>query len=222
MGSCWEHRKKSENGSFQANFGHFWLILALFLTFQSYNFDVFAYSGALLGVEWMTVQNFMEIVKTVSDNFEIFMKRSGEKKRHVCISSETFFPTPKNCQARWFTPLSVYLLLHKVNHSIRGEGQFRSNRYPEDDKVVDHCHWTRGMSFGSAHPECNLKWKTVIFIPVIAHISSKNDLHNDCLYIHKFKLRGKAEKLRWLRRRMKNTSPYPSKYLSEHTKTKMV
>ena len=44
----------------------------------------------------MTVQNFMKIVWTVFEKFEIFMKRSGEKKQHDCISSRKFFPTPKN------------------------------------------------------------------------------------------------------------------------------
>ena len=48
----------------------------------------------------MTVQNSMKIVWTVFEKFEIFMKRSGEKKtkkkRHDCISSRKFFPTPKN------------------------------------------------------------------------------------------------------------------------------
>ena len=42
----------------------------------------------------MTVQNFTKIVWTVFEKFEIFMKRSGEKK-HDCISSRKFFPTPK-------------------------------------------------------------------------------------------------------------------------------
>ena len=47
----------------------------------------------------MTVQNFVKIVWTVFEKFEIFMKRSGEKKQkkqHDCISSRKFFPTPKN------------------------------------------------------------------------------------------------------------------------------
>ena len=38
----------------------------------------------------MTVQNFMKIVWTVFEKFEIFMKRSGEKKQknqHDWISS---------------------------------------------------------------------------------------------------------------------------------------
>ena len=47
----------------------------------------------------MTVQNFMKIVLTVFEKFEIFMKRSGDKKRHDCISSRKFFLTPKNCSA---------------------------------------------------------------------------------------------------------------------------
>ena len=42
----------------------------------------------------MTVQNFVKIVWTDFEKFEIFMKRSGEKK-HDCISSRKFFPTPK-------------------------------------------------------------------------------------------------------------------------------
>ena len=47
----------------------------------------------------MTVQNVMKIVWTVFEKFELFMKRSGEKKQkkqHDCISSRKFFPTPKN------------------------------------------------------------------------------------------------------------------------------
>ena len=50
----------------------------MFLTFQSYDFDAFAHTGAPLGVEWL--QNFIKIVWTVFDKFEILMKRSGEKK----------------------------------------------------------------------------------------------------------------------------------------------
>ena len=39
----------------------------------------------------MTVQNFVKIVWTVFEKFEIFIKRSGEKKQHDCISSRKFF-----------------------------------------------------------------------------------------------------------------------------------
>ena len=48
----------------------------------------------------MTVQNFVKIVWTVFEKFAIFMKRSGEKKQHDCISSRKFFPTPKKCIKR--------------------------------------------------------------------------------------------------------------------------
>ena len=47
----------------------------------------------------MTVQNCVKIVWTVFVKFEIFMKRSGEKKQkkqHDCLSSRNIFPTPKN------------------------------------------------------------------------------------------------------------------------------
>ena len=43
----------------------------------------------------MTVENFMEIVWTVFEKFAIFTERSGEKKRHDCISSRQLVPTPK-------------------------------------------------------------------------------------------------------------------------------
>ena len=43
----------------------------------------------------LTVQNFMEVVWTVFERIEIFIERSGEKKRHDCISSQKFFTTPK-------------------------------------------------------------------------------------------------------------------------------
>ena len=67
----------------------------MFLTSQPYDFDAFAHTGGPFGCR-MTVQNFVKIVWTVFEKFEIFMKRSGEKKQHDCISSRKFFPTPKN------------------------------------------------------------------------------------------------------------------------------
>ena len=72
------------------------------------------------------------------------------------------------------------------------EGQFGIDRDLEDDKVVDHCHYS-GKFLGFAHPECNLKRKTVNFIPVMAHNLSNYDLHHVCLYIHKFKPGCKTE-----------------------------
>ena len=74
------------------------------------------------------------------------------------------------------------------------QGQFSIVRDLEDDKVVDHCHYS-GKFLGFAHPECapNLKRKTVNFIPVMAHNLSNNDLHHVCLYIQKFKPGWKTE-----------------------------
>ena len=43
----------------------------------------------------MTVQNFMKIVWKVFEKFEIFMKRSGENKRHDWITTRKIFRTPK-------------------------------------------------------------------------------------------------------------------------------
>ena len=42
MDSFWENRKKSKNGDFLAIFG---LILAMFLTFQPYDFNTIAHIG---------------------------------------------------------------------------------------------------------------------------------------------------------------------------------
>ena len=57
----------------------FALILAMFLTSQPYNFDAFCTRRGPFGCR-MTVQNFVKIVWTVFEKFEIFMKR-GEKKQ---------------------------------------------------------------------------------------------------------------------------------------------
>ena len=55
------------------------------------------------------------------------------------------------------------------------------------DKVLDHCHYG-GEFLGSAHNECNLKRKTLNFIPMLAHNLSNYDLH----LLFK-KLRGRME-----------------------------
>ena len=66
------------------------------------------------------------------------------------------------------------------------EDHFGLSRDVEDDKVVDHCQYS-GQFLGLAHPECNLKRRTFIFIAVIAHNLPCYDLHHACLYIHIFK-----------------------------------
>ena len=71
--------RKSNKVEKRQFFGFFWLIFAMFLTSQSYNFDAFAHAGGPFGCK-MIVQKFMEIVWTVFEKFEIFIERSGEKK----------------------------------------------------------------------------------------------------------------------------------------------
>ena len=72
------------------------------------------------------------------------------------------------------------------------EGQLGIDRDLEEDKVVNHCHYS-GKFLGFAHPVCNLKRKTLTFISVMAHNLSNYDLHHVCLYIHKFKSDCKIE-----------------------------
>ena len=72
------------------------------------------------------------------------------------------------------------------------EGQFGKHRDLEEDKFVNHCNYS-GKILCFAHPDCNLKMKTVNFIPVKAHNLSNYDLHHVCLHIHKFKSDCKIE-----------------------------
>ena len=81
----------------------------------------------------MTVQNFVKIVWTVFEKFEIFMKRSGEKKtkkkQHDCISSRKFFPTPKNFS---LTSTEVHRCLktsHDIQISLEMENDHMVNTY---------------------------------------------------------------------------------------------
>ena len=53
------------------------------------------------------------------------------------------------------------------------------------ERVVDHCHST-GKFLGFAHSKCNLKRRTVNYIPVVAHNSSNYDLHHICKSLHFF------------------------------------
>ena len=75
MDSFWENRKKSKNGCFLATFG---LILAV-SHIPAIRFWCLCTRRGPFGCR-MTVQNFVKIGWTVFEKFEIFMKRSGEKK----------------------------------------------------------------------------------------------------------------------------------------------
>ena len=57
--------------------------------------------------------------------------------------------------------------------------------FGEEAKVLDHCHHT-GNFLGLAHNECNLKRRTLNFIPVVAHNLSNYDLHHLCKELHHF------------------------------------
>ena len=57
--------------------------------------------------------------------------------------------------------------------------------FGEESKVLDHCHYT-GNFLGLADNECNLKRRTLNFIPVVAHNLSNYDLHHLCNELHHF------------------------------------
>ena len=59
-------------------------------------------------------------------------------------------------------------------------------------KVLDHCHYT-GKYLGYAHDQCNLKRRSINYIPVIAHNSSNYDIHHLCKNLHEFESQCKIE-----------------------------
>ena len=75
-------------------FGHFWANFGYVSHIPAILFWCLCTRRGPFGCR-MTVQNFVKIVWTVFEKFEIFMKSSGEKKQHDCISNRKFFPTPK-------------------------------------------------------------------------------------------------------------------------------
>ena len=77
----------------------------------------------------MTVQNFVKIVWTVFEKFEIFMKRSGEKKQHDCISSRKFFPTPKKLKVGPFG-IFQYPFCHKISETLKAP--FGRKNFPKN------------------------------------------------------------------------------------------
>ena len=55
----------------------------------------------------------------------------------------------------------------------------------ESERVLDHCH-ASGKFLGFAHSECNLKRRTVNYIPIFAHNVSNYDLHFICKNLKPF------------------------------------
>ena len=95
--------RKSKKVKKRLFFGHFWANFGYVSHIQAIQFRCLCTRRGPFGCR-MTVQNFVKIVWTVFEKFEIFMKRSGEKKQkkqHDCISSRKFFPTPKNVCSKY-------------------------------------------------------------------------------------------------------------------------
>ena len=62
----------------------------------------------------MTVEILFLFESYVFEKIEIFMKRSGEKKQHDCISSRKLFPTPKK-----FSELDASFVVYWLLYSLR-------------------------------------------------------------------------------------------------------
>ena len=58
-----------------------------------------------------------------------------------------------------------------------------SNNFADPRKVIHHCHLT-GHIFGVAHPECNLKARTVFFLMVFFHNLPRYDAHHIIKYLN--------------------------------------
>ena len=74
-----------------------WLILAIFLRSQSYEFDIIAHAGPPLCE--MTVLNYMKIAWTVFEKFEILIERSGEKSTTAQVVENVFRLLKKSTSA---------------------------------------------------------------------------------------------------------------------------
>ena len=57
--------------------------------------------------------------------------------------------------------------------------------FVDEVKVLDHCHYS-GAFLGYAHNQCNLKRRSINYVPVIAHNSSNYDIHHLCKSLHEF------------------------------------
>ena len=84
----WTVFEKSEKNRKMAVFGHFWANFGYVSHIQAIRFWCLCTRRGPFGCR-MTVQNFVKIVWTVFEKFEIFMKRSGEKTRAACAVKES-------------------------------------------------------------------------------------------------------------------------------------
>ena len=81
------------------------------------------------------MEKFVEALEKISHEFH-------QKKQSNRYYRDPVPERPKEAQLCWIC-----------------EGQFGINRDIEDDKVIDHCHYS-GKCLEFAHPECNLKRQT--------------------------------------------------------------
>ena len=121
-----------------------------------------------LGRSEKCMEKFVDALQKIAQ--EIHKKK--QNNRYFC---DTVPERPQEAQLCWIC-----------------ESEFGKNRDLEDDKLIDHCHYS-GKFLRFAHPKSNLKSQTVNFIPVMAHNLSNYDLHHVCLYIHEFKAGCKTE-----------------------------
>ena len=82
--------------------------------------------------------------------------------------------------------------MKQLNRNYTGSTQFSSDQcwiferdLAKSDRVLDHCHASAEF-LRFAHCKCNLKLRTVIYIPTSAHILSIYELHFICKNLHLF------------------------------------
>ena len=101
-----------------------------------------------------------------------------------------------NCMQRFVENLQklakdIYEM-KQLHRNYTGSPQFPSDQcwicekdLAESERVLDHCH-ASGKFLGFAHSKCNLKRRTVNYIPIFAHNLSNYDLHFICKHLHHF------------------------------------
>ena len=146
MDSFWENREKSKNGCFLAIFG---LILAMFLTSQPYDFDAFAHAGAPLGVEWLckiSWKSYGQFLRNLKFSWKGREKKT--KKQHDCISSQKFFPTPKNLlRVTFLNGLEKGFKLRRIHEKCRAAESLQCDHRLLGDCIICYPRTCFGIKF---------------------------------------------------------------------------
>ena len=82
--------------------------------------------------------------------------------------------------------------LHQTTSEVKACWICRLDFNAQDIKVLDHCHYS-AECLGWAHNTCNLKRRSLIFTPVVAHNLSNYDLHHICQAIQYFSSNSKQQ-----------------------------